>query len=81
MFAALDLAPTRRMVLKKISVSKVLTLSSYGDGCHITEGLLDEVGGEASFAESFRPLHRMLESFADKPLGTKTRVTMETVKP
>lgn len=65
----------------RTKISKEFTFSAYTQGTHITKGWLDKAGeyAEASFAESLSPLHKMIESFSFRPLGTKIRVTMEEV--
>ena len=59
----------------RTKVTKVFTLSSYTLLGHRTKG--DMGDGEPSFAESLSPLHEMIDSFRNVPLGTKITVTME----
>lgn len=58
-------------------IQKIFTLSEYKNGTHKVNGWIDD--GDASFAESFSPLHLMVESFKYRPLGIRIRVTMEEV--
>jgi hypothetical protein len=61
----------------KTKIEKVFTLSCYEGGTHRIKGWLND--GEASFAESLSPMHKMIDSFCYRPLGTKIKVTMEEI--
>lgn len=71
-----------------MKVTKVFTLSSYGDvdagGKGIGIGIGHRVDGKPpqypSFAESYSPLMAMIEEFKNLPTGTKITVTMEVKK-
>lgn len=70
------------MKSSKVKVTKTFTLSMYDRGQHTTKGSIPADSTQmASFAESFSPLHEMIEAFASLPLGTKIKVTMEQKVP
>jgi hypothetical protein len=67
-----------------MKISRVLTLSSYGDKADKGIGIGHTVNGKPpqnpSFAETMSPIHFMIDAFKSLPTGTKIKVTMETVK-
>lgn len=68
----------------RMKISRVFTLSSYGDKDYKGIGVGHTVDGKPpqnpSFAETMNPVHRMIDMFDSLPTGTKIKVTMETVK-
>ncbi len=63
----------------KTKIEKTFSLSAYEGGMHRSKGYVDEEKGTICFSSSWSPLHKMVEAFSFRPLGTRIKVTMEEI--